>query len=213
MVLNPHRESTTILPLNFLKIKNTVSEGNSKKASEALNLPARYHGKALPDNRQSKEALKAVLSGQSLFITGSCGSGKTHLSVALMNAWFADGMKEAEGKIYQSKGRGVFLPAVELFLEIKQTFNGEGSEKDILDKYSEVALLVIDDLGAEKMSDWSRVVLYLLIDRRYRDMKQTIITSNLSHGELAEKLDDRIASRISEMGVIYDLGRKDWRIS
>lgn len=165
----------------------------------------------------AQEAVKAVREGKSLFLTGSCGSGKTHLAIALMNEWFAEGMAIGEEGVYQSKGRALFLPAVELFLEIKQSWgDNEGmrneSEKNILDKYSRMSFLFLDDLGAEKVSEWSRQVLYLLIDRRYRDCKQTIITSNLSHGKLSEQLDDRIASRISEMGIVLDLGKKDWRV-
>jgi len=204
--------NTPMSPSDVKKIKDTIRSGNSKKAHKVLGLPERYRGKALPKTPQAKRALISILKDESLFITGACGSGKTHLAVALMNAWFADGLKDVEGKLIQTKGQAVFLPAVELFLEIKQSFDREGeSEKTILDKYSDVSLLVIDDLGAEKVSDWSRMVLYLLIDRRYREMKQTIITSNLSQSELAS-IDDRIASRLSEMGLVLDLGKKDWRV-
>ncbi len=87
------------------------------------------------------------------------------------------------------------------------------SEKDLLDRYAQTPLLVLDDLGAEKISDWSRQTFYLLIDRRYREIKQTIITSNLTHDQLAGQLDDRIASRICEMGVVIDTGKKDWRVT
>jgi len=178
-----------------------------------LGIPARYRGKVLPGTKQAKGALEAVLAGKSVFITGKAGSGKTHLAVALMNHWFAEGMTNIDGRPEQARGPAIFLPAVELFLEIKQTFDkGVESEKAILHKYSEAPLLVIDDLGAERVSDWSRTVLYMLIDRRYRYMKQTIVTSNLSQGEIAEKLDDRIASRLSEMGLVLNLGKKDWRL-
>ena len=123
-----------------------------------------------------------------------------------------------EDKIIACKGNPVFLPAVELMLEIKESWRNEEdsraeSEKRILDKYTRCPLLTIDDLGAEKVSEWSRQVIYLLIDRRYRDMKQTIITSNLTQGQLAEQLDARIASRIAEMGLVIDLGDKDYRLT
>ena len=82
----------------------------------------------------------------------------------------------------------------------------------MLKKYANVGLLVLDDLGAEKTSDWSRQVFYLLLDRRYREMKQTIITTNLSLEQIAETFDDRVASRLCEMGVTIELKGKDKRV-
>lgn len=212
----------TITPLSaqtLTRIQTQVRAGLSRRANQTLNIPQRYWGKDLPTGKipQAVQVLQALQAGKSLFLTGATGSGKTHLAVALMNEWFAEGLKEGEAGIYPSRGRALFLPAVELFLEIKQSWSdNEGarnaSEKNILDKYSQVNLLTLDDLGSEKTSEWSRQVLYLLIDRRYRNCKQIIITSNLSHGKLAEQLDDRIASRISEMGIVLNLGSKDYRL-
>lgn len=183
-----------------------------------MGIPFRYRGKSLPDTKQAKRALEILRAGQSLFLTGITGSGKTHIAIALMNEWFADNMADGGKGPYASKGYPVFLPAVELMLEIKESWRKEEdaaaeSEKRILDKYASKALLVIDDLGAEKISEWSRQVVYLLIDRRYRDMRQTIITSNLSHKGLADQLDARIASRIAEMGGVIDMGDKDYRLA
>jgi len=182
-----------------------------------MNLPERYRGKAIPATRQSLWAIGEMRKGNSLFLTGIPGSGKTHLAVALLNEWFAESMVDSEKGPFPSKGYPVFLPAVELMLEIKSSWREEESaraesEKMIMDKYARKPLLVIDDLGAEKISEWSRVVIYLLIDRRYRDCKQTIITSNLSIQDLANQLDSRIASRISEMGSVLEMEKKDYRV-
>jgi integrase len=56
--------------------------------------------------------------------------------------------------------------------------------------------LYLDDLGTEKPTDWALQTLYLIIDRRYPEMMQTIISSNLNLDELSSRLGDRIASRI-----------------
>ena len=87
------------------------------------------------------------------------------------------------------------------------------SEENIINFYGSKELLVIDDVGAEKVSDWSRQMFYTLIDRRYREMSQTIITSNLDLDKLAEIIDERISSRIIEMGKVIKLGGKDWRLN
>ncbi len=160
---------------------------------------------------KANRAKEAVMNGGSLFLTGSTGSGKTHLAISLMFEWCAESLSANEdGAIYHGKGRPLFVPAPELLLEIKETWDkgdrgkerGAATEKEILDRCSNSPLLVIDDLGAEKASEWSRGVFYLLVDRFYRNGKQVIVTSNVDLAGLSRTLDDRVASRICEMGAV-----------
>lgn len=200
------------------EIKTAIRQGRSSRANDMMQIPVRYRGLGLPDCKQARRALEVFRSGQSLFLTGITGSGKTRVAIALLNDFLAENMAEDNVRgVFTTKDYPVFLPAVELLLEIKESWRKEDnaqaeSEKWILDKYSKKPVLVIDDLGAEKVSEWSRQVVYLLIDRRYRDMRQTIITSNLSHQQLAEQLDARIASRLCEMGAVIDMGPTDHRV-
>ncbi len=200
------------------EIKAAIQQGRSVKASELMQIPLRYRGQGLPDSKSARRALEVFRSKQSLFLTGITGSGKTRVAVALLNDFFAESLVEDETRgARTTKGNPVFLSAVELLLEIKESWRKEEdaaaeSEKRILDKYSKVPVLVIDDLGAEKISDWSRQVMYLLIDRRYRNCSQTIITSNLTHQGLADQLDARIASRVAEMGAVIEMGSTDHRV-
>jgi len=142
--------------------------------------------------------LKKYDSG-SLYLWGKCGSGKTHLAVSLIK-----------------KFNGYFKSVPELLLDIRASFNtvhsGNTTEKSIIDYYSKLDLLCLDDLGAEKVTDYSLQTLYLIIDRRMRELKNTIFTSNLSLSELSIKLNDRISSRIAGMGRIIKLESKDQRI-
>ena len=144
-------------------------------------------------------------TGESLFAHGPRGTGKTHFLCACLSMAVQKKLKAGELNIESlvttQKPPVKFLPAPELLLEFKQSYepNSPMSEADILKKYSAVDLLVLDDLGVERVSHWSIQVLYLLIDRRYRDMKATMISSNLRPSEIAAKFDDRIASRICEM--------------
>lgn len=187
-----------------------LEESQNKLVMNWMKLPALYHGKTLATikglEKEINTAKEAIVNGNGLFITGSCGTGKTHLAVSLMIDFAMKNRHLAPSDLPK------FLPSVELFLDLRQTFSSEQSEKSVLDRWSKPDLICIDDVGAEKISDWTRQSFYTLIDRRYRDMKQTIITSNLSLEKIATQIDDRISSRIVEMCVVIELNGDDYRI-
>ena len=154
-------------------------------------------------------ALDAMRKKQSIFITGACGTGKTHLAKTLLVS--ATSLYPRTSPEMGKWIRFHFLPSSEFFFELKGAFNNAGEEEKLMLEWSISEWLVIDDIGSEKVSDWSRQMLYLLIDRRYRNMMPTIITSNLTLKQLSEQIDDRIASRIYEMGIVVDMGNVDYR--
>lgn len=140
----------------------------------------------------------------------------THLAVSLWREL-----------VLESRSREVFFITVpELLLEIRATFGQKKSfdsweksdpnqtEEQVIDKYSKVELLILDDLGSEKTSDFTIQSLYLIIDRRNRELRPTIITTNLSLQEIEDNLGARIASRLADMTIIkinmpdYRKGRK-----
>lgn len=204
------------------RARKAIRAGRSPNIHLTARIPTRYQGKALEDmkglDKTVKKAKATILTGQSLLITGPCGTGKTHMAIGLLNEWCAEKLKispeiDGEKKIYQTR-TALFLSTVELFYELKDTFGSGISETEnkVLTKYAKVDLLVLDDLGAEKRSEWARQVFYLLLDRRYRDIRQTIITTNLALEEIAEIFDDRVASRLCEMGQIITLEGEDRRL-
>jgi len=131
----------------------------------------------------------------SYYIHGDVGVGKTVLAAQML--------VEAREHFYFDSipGRAMFISVPEFFNRLKATYNStEFNEQDILNEYSSVQFLVLDDLGAERSTDWVMSMLYLLINRRYEDMLTTVITSNYTLDELTDKLGDaRIPSRISRM--------------
>jgi DNA replication protein DnaC len=163
------------------------------------------------------EAAKLICSEaskhlESVLLTGPTGCGKTHLAVAMLRQKIKNSDVELEpGHCYQDKTKTLFVTVPELLLEIRQTFNNPNlSEAKVVDKYSNVSLLVLDDLGAEKTTDWSESALYIIIDRRNREEMWTIVTSNLELKDIERYLGARIASRLSDMKII-NLKLPDYR--
>lgn len=142
--------------------------------------------------------------GKSYFLSGSAGTGKTHLLSAI-GIWYLQHTIKSVS----------FITVPELLLDIKDTFHMDLVERDIFDHYTNVNVLLLDDLGAEKSSDWVIQCLYIIIDRRYRNMDQeqaTIITSNLSLSELSDRLHRRLASRIRGMCLGFKMNGPDRRL-
>ena len=125
--------------------------------------------------------------------------------------------KEHNGLIRYYRPRKNYPTVVnvpKLLLKIKSTFNndyGMENEESILRGIGEVSVLLLDDIGAEKSTEWVKETLYLIIDQRYCDMKKTYFTSNLTLKEIS-KIDDRISSRIAEMAKTLTMQGKDRRL-
>jgi len=169
------------------------------KMPEALtkrNVPPIYHTANLKDFGTKFPTDKP------LFIMGDVGTGKTHLAVALLVHELMMGNHEC-----------AFVSMVRLLSEIKDTFNNAShqTEAQVIKKYSEIDTLVIDDIGVEKVSDWTLMVVYQIIDYRWSHGMHTIITSNLGLDGVADRLGDRIASRIGGLCTTIKMAGKDLR--
>jgi len=119
-----------------------------------------------------------------LLICGPVGTGKTHLAVAILSAAFKRDISAAL----------VYVP--DLLAELRQEI---GKERILSDKVRSRRFLVLDDLGAEKPSEWTEQELTRLINHRYEHMLPTVVTTNLSQQSLADKLGARGADRLKEM--------------
>ena len=136
-----------------------------------------------------------------LRLVGNYGCGKTHLTAAVIHRLAEQGIG------------GVFVVVPELLRAIRRGYNEHNEDSERLVKLTEEApLLVLDDLGAEKTSDWVREQLYVIINHRYEDMLPTIVTTNCSTQELVERVGQRTVSRLIEMTTPYKITAKDYRM-
>ncbi|WP_176713717.1 ATP-binding protein [Pseudobacillus wudalianchiensis] len=135
--------------------------------------------------------------GKGLYLYSSIkGSGKTRLAASILNALLkTQDSKENPLSIYYS-------PTADLIGEIKKTFSEESSirSSDIIDSVKKVDVLILDDIGVEKVTDWVEETFTRILDFRLQHQKITIFTSNLSIDELDYKYPQgRISSRIEKM--------------
>lgn len=106
-----------------------------------------------------------------------------------------------------------FLSVAALMMGLNElAMKGEGKLNELNNYIWNYDYLILDDLGAEKLTDASRQNLYYLIDERYKNMKAIIITSNYTIEQIND-IEPRIASRLAEMGVILKLNGDDYRTS
>lgn len=131
-----------------------------------------------------------------LFIAGPVGTGKTHLAVGLLRA---------ARELRSIGGRFAMVPAV--FAQIRAAIGrGDEGAASLLEDYKQAPLLVLDDLGSERVTDWVREQLFILVDARYQAMLPTVVTTNDTLEDLEEYVGQRIVSRIMEMcdGIALD---------
>ena len=155
-----------------------------------------------------------------LLILGPCGVGKTHLAVSIIRAL-----------MLRYGTSCVFCDFRELLKQIQNSFNPvvQTTEGQILEPVLHCDVLLLDDLGAERPTDWVRDTFAYIINNRYNQKRTTIITSNYEDGEsnlrvlsdgnrvaseetLAERIGVRLRSRLYEMCKVIRISGEDFRI-
>src|SRR6187549_584432 len=149
-------------------------------------------------------------SGRGLCLIGPPGIGKTHLAVAVLR------------RVILTKGaRGLFYDTRDLLRVIRSTYNPliRTTELEILRPVMTADLLVLDDLGAEKTSEWVEETMNLIVNTRYNERRLTVFTSNYQDfpEELAEpnslifRIGHRMRSRLHEMCEFLQMDGADYR--
>jgi DNA replication protein DnaC len=140
--------------------------------------------------RRYVEAVETNLDGgRGVWFTGDVGTGKTTLAMLVSRAALDAGRSVA---IYS-------LPR--LLAEIRKTFDEDADRSylGLLERLTSVDLLHIDDVGAERTSEWVLEQLYALVNARYENERAIVITTNLPHDKLIEQIGERTVSRLIEI--------------
>jgi DNA replication protein DnaC len=197
---------------------------NKRLITEAR-IPRRYHHCTLDDfvtydndtledalSRSRQMAARFPVVERGLFFLGDPGVGKTHLGVAILK------------QVILTRGaRGIFYDTRDLLKLIRSTYNdaNKTTELDVLRPVMEADLLVLDDLGAEKTSEWVEETLNLIVNTRYNERRATIFTSNYPDlppdssptiVTLHDRIGFRMRSRLHEMCDFLDLEGADYRM-
>lgn len=131
--------------------------------------------------------IAAVRKGPSLLIVGPTGVGKTHQAYGALRRIAAAGVR----------AKWVAVSAADLYARLRPRHGVDAEAEFRL--FADAPLLLVDDLGAAKYSEWVEEVTGRLVNWRYERLFPTIITSNVPPKELGEALGERVASRLAEM--------------
>ena len=175
--------------------------------SEALNkmgIPSAYHFMTLKkfDNEKVRNKARTIMkAGENIFITGKTGVGKTHLAVGLIIEY-----GHSEPNYYR------FMNVPKLILDLHGDIKADRDYTERIQNLCTVKVLVLDDMGAEKATEYVRAVLYEIINERIMNGLQTIVNSNMNLDDISTNIDDRLASRLSSFQIVNITGT-DRRVS
>lgn len=196
----PETIATYSFVLRFIPC-STIAAERKKIETQKINtcsaLPERYKAASFEnfitlkcDNmvRTAKStAMECAQEGYSLVLLGPPGTGKTHLAAAMA----ADYIKRGKSAI--------FMPVISFLDTIKDGFGNQKAVK-IEEAARNADFVAIDDLGAQKDTDWTTERLFEIIDYRYREKKPLVITTNAAKlGELSDMAGPRGPMIVSRM--------------
>jgi DNA replication protein DnaC len=168
--------------------------------------------------RRFVDGYPVTTEGHGLLLTGSIGVGKTHLAVGIL-----------QSLVVEKGVHGFFCDYRELLKEIQHSYNPQvaTTELEILRPVFDAEVLVLDELGASKPTDWVWDTVAHILNTRYNDKRTTIITTNypdqppagivtgpqraVKEETLGDRIGERMRSRLAEMCVVIEMRGADFR--
>jgi DNA replication protein DnaC len=157
-------------------------------------------GRALDQVRQWVDA---PLSGKGFLLLGPPGTGKTHLLAAAVRAKLEQGV------------RGIRFVNVPILLDNLRTavrYTDSAVEERFEYLRDDARIVVLDDLGREKPTEWVHERLYVLIEARYASLRPVLVSTNQTLAQLTENGYDALVSRLLEMGPAIAVDGPDMRV-
>jgi predicted ATPase len=175
-------------------VRRLVRAGFGRREAEAV-----CHGNLKGDGWHAKlKRVLEIMDGKGIAVlAGDCGTGKTVMAAAI-------------GKVWQERKRDVrYVRAADFFCGLKATWakQSEVGEKDYLEEFREVSLLIVDEIQDRSAGDWENMILNTLIDHRYADMMPVLILTNKVGNDAVATLPRSVASRVEGTGSFVSL---DW---
>lgn len=190
------------------KLQTSAKSLKARKISKLLEgseIPRRFRGRTFDNYRAEGDAQVhaftkakafaehfpvAMELGASFVFCGKPGTGKTHLACAIGN------------HVMQAFGASVaFMTVFEAIQRVKATYgDSTKTESQVMRSFAEVDLLILDEVGVQFGTKYEEVIITDIINRRYSDMRPTLILSNLTSDELSEYLGARVVDRMYEGG-------------
>lgn len=163
-------------------------------------IPLRFHNATMQDVQEPARSMLEQWASQApgpttnVVVVGPVGVGKTHAAVAALRICHEHGLLVA------------FAPIVEVLDALRP-----GGPSDATDKLMHARVLLLDDLGAEKPTEWTAERLYAIVNRRWLNKLPTIVTTNVPAHELEHTVDIRLYSRLVHEAVAIHVGGNDRR--
>ncbi len=184
------------------------AEEKQRRLEARLNqsgIPLRFRGKTFASYRTDTDGMESACAiamefaanfrehakkGTFLVFSGKPGTGKSHLAIAIAQE-------------VMSGGTALYTSAIDAVRMIRDTWRRDSAktESQVLDMLASIDLLILDEVGVQYGTEAEQVSLFDIIDKRYRDLRPTILLTNLNAKGMKEFLGDRSYDRLREGGL------------